>query len=198
MEADRERVIIYPGSFDPVHYGHIALARFVTSDLFPGGAARLWWLPSRRNPLKQDAPRATDDQRATMLRLAAGELDGVEVCTVEYELPEPSFTIDTLRHLKSVNPSLDFSLLIGSDNWLTFHHWKEYREVLGTFGVYIYPRPGYTADPSAIPPGAVWLSDAPQSPISSTLIRRRLADDQSIGTLTTPAVREYIRLHHIY
>lgn len=195
---ERERVVIYPGSFDPVHLGHIALARYVTSASFPAGGCRLWWLPSRRNPLKANAPRATDEQRADMLRMAAEGLHGVEVCTVEYELPEPSYTIDTLRYLSDRYPSCRFSLLIGSDNWLTFPQWKEHDTLLRQFGVFIYPRPGFDVNHATLPAGAVWLAEAPLSPLSSTELRSRLSASQPVDSLTVPAVADYIRLHHIY
>lgn len=198
MENGSGRVVIYPGSFDPVHLGHVALARFVTSAGFPAGKSRLWWLPSRRNPLKADAPQATDEQRADMLRLAARDMDGVEVCTVEHELPEPSYTIDTLRYLSAKHPDCRFSLLIGSDNWLSFSQWKEHDALLQSFGVYIYPRPGFEVDTSTLPDGAVWLTGAPQSTLSSTLLRSRLTADQSIATLTPTAVAKYIHQHRIY
>lgn len=191
-------MVIYPGSFDPVHQGHVALARFVTSDNFPAGKSRLWWLPSRRNPLKEDAPRATDEQRADMLRLAARGLDDVEVCTIEYELPEPSYTINTMRYLSARYPGCRFSLLIGSDNWLTFSRWKEHAALLQSFGVFIYPRPGYEVNPTTLPPGAVWLTDAPLSALSSTLVRARLAASQSIEAVTPPAVAAYLSTHNIY
>lgn len=198
MASGSRRVIIYPGSFDPVHFGHIALARYVTSPSFPAGKCRLWWVPSRRNPLKANTPRATDRQREEMLRLAARELEGVDVCTVEYELPEPSYTIDTLRHLSSLHPDCRFSLLIGADNWHSFSLWKEHETLLESFGVFIYPRPGYAVDPSALPAGAVWLADAPQSPLSSTGLRTSLKAGLSIETFTPPAVANYISKNRTY
>ena len=186
-------VVVYPGSFDPVHTGHTALARYVAG--LPE-VDEVWMLPSRRNPLKASDVHASDADRLAMARIAVSRLPGVRVLDTELHLPYPSYTITTLEALGSRCPEASLSLLIGSDNWHDFHLWRRADELLARFPIIIYPRPGYPA--VGLPSTARLLESAPEFPVSSTRIRNIIATGGDPSPWLAPGVADYIRRHHLY
>ncbi len=203
------KVGIFGGSFDPIHEGHVRLAKYVLdhTDL-----DEVWLMVSPRNPLKDHGPIATDQQRLEMAQLAVEGLSGIRVSDFEFHLPIPSYTYNTLTELKKAYPDIDFRLIIGGDNWADFDRWRNPEEILTEFGVIVYPRPGETvATPSlgssplvldSLQKNAVFLQDAPQMPVSSTQIRNLLSQNalratQNISHLNK-SVAHYIQTHHLY
>ncbi len=189
-----ERTIIYPGSFDPIHNGHIALTEYVSQQ--PGITA-VWLMPSRRNPLKTHDTNVSDSDRIAMARLSVATLDKVEVKDLELHLPFPSYTINTLHALQHLYPTRKFAILIGADNWRVFHVWRNWQEILTHFGVIIYPRPGYMVQ-LPLPAGVEYLPDAPQYKISSTQIRNQLHISADTDDMIPMTVRQYIHTHQLY
>lgn len=189
---------IFGGSFDPVHEGHVALARYA---LRHAGLDEVWLMVSPRNPLKPHATVASGEQRLEMARLATEDTDGIKVCDFEFSLPVPSYSWLTLTRLREAYPDIAFRLIIGGDNWADFGRWKHPDLIREQFGVIVYPRPGeFLPSP---PPGVQILTNAPQMPVSSTEIRNLLqnADNKSMARLNdvlNPAVLDYIRMNHIY
>ena len=172
------KVGIFGGSFDPIHKGHINLAKYVLdhTDL-----DEVWLMVSPRNPLKPQGYVATDGQRLEMARLAVEGTSGIRVSDFEFLLPIPSYTYKTLTELKKAYPGYQFRLIIGGDNWANFDRWRNPEEILSEFGVIVYPRPDeslketlhsslFTLHSSKIR----ILYDAPQMPVSSTQIRHLL------------------------
>lgn len=202
------KIGIYGGSFDPIHNGHVSLARYVLShtDL---DEVRL--MVSPLNPLKPQGYVATDAERLEMARLAVRDIPGVEASDFEFSLPIPSFTYNTLCRLRDAYPEHDFRLIIGGDNWASFPRWRNPDEIISEFGVIVYPRPDEDIpDP---PHGVEILRGAPLMDISSTRIRKELNAQAPLppegGEFDTeapdsgsrevhPAVLGYIRDHHIY
>lgn len=183
------RTGIFGGTFNPVHQGHIALARWLVSN---GTFDEIWLTLSPANPLKEARPGATDADRIEMLKLACEGLDDIRPCFVEFDMPRPSYTIDTLRRLAADHPWRHFSLIIGADNWQIFNRWRSPREIIDEYGVAVYPRPGFdVAIP--LPAGVNLLGDAPEYDISSTEIRHGRHLD-----LLQPKVRKYIYEHNLY
>lgn len=174
-------IILYCGSFDPIHLGHVSLARYVAS--LPQ-CNEVWITPSRRNPLKKNAPRYSDEERLALAHAAVEDVSRIEVCDIEMHLPLPSYTINTLRHLQLLYPSKQFSLLIGADNWADFHLWRDSEEIISHFGVWIYPRPGYDIDLTALPENVCYLPDAPQMDVSSTEVRSMMDQNMDVTALT--------------
>ncbi len=207
------KVGVFGGSFDPIHEGHINLAKYVLdhTDL-----EEIWLMVSPRNPLKDHGPIATDQQRLEMALLAVEGSSGIRVSDFEFNLPIPSYTYKTLTELKKAYPENDFRLIIGGDNWATFDRWRNPKEILSEFGVIVYPRPGETlSDPAlasspldlnTLKKNMVFLQDAPQMPISSTEIRHLLKSSLSQHThcatnlipFLPSKVAEYIKLHSLY
>lgn len=186
--------VIYSGSFDPIHNGHVALARYVASIPY---VQEVWLVPSRRNPFKPDTT-APDDVRLEMARLATAQTESVRVSDVEMHLPSPSYTISTLRHLHALYPDRKFRLLIGADNWREFPLWREYKRLLSDYPPLIYPRPGYPIDKEQLPDKVVYLDKAPQLPLSSTEVRERVGNGTPIDGLVPKEVQEFIKSHNLY
>ena len=194
---------IFGGSFDPIHDGHIRLARYVLdhTDL-----DEVWLMVSPLNPLKPQGYVATDEQRLEMARIAVADIPGIRVSDFEFSLPIPSYTYNTLTKLKETYPDIDFRLIIGGDNWASFDRWRNPRQILDEFGLIVYPRPGETLTiPPSLPhplPPITLLKNAPQMPVSSTEIRHLLrsplpaASSQSLPL--PPSVLSYIRAHSLY
>ena len=162
-------VMLYFGSFNPVHKGHIAIAEYVLGNNL---ADELWFVVSPQNPLKPDVRLLDEKYRLEMISLAifgSQFPDRMETCDIEFTMPRPSYTIDTLRVLKDACPNLRFSLLFGSDLIDQFPRWKEWDEIKNNYDIYIYPRSGYPVK-NADPAFNV-LTGAPYFDYSSTEVR---------------------------
>ena len=171
------KVGIYGGSFNPVHFGHVGLAKWVIehTDL-----DELWLLVSPLNPLKaksQELTANSEEERLAAVREAVKDIPHVKASDFEFGLPRPSYTANTLRELQKAYPEDEFTLVIGEDNLAIFDQWKEYEFIASNFRIFVYPRnlnnqsiPSNPSIPSI--PNMVYLKDAPLFDISSTAIRR--------------------------
>ncbi len=182
------RIGIFGGSFNPVHHGHLILARAAREEL---GLDRLLFIPANLSPHKTDTTPATAEDRMAMLRLALdGEPDS-EACDMELQRPPPSYTVDTLRQLAPLYPDAEFVLLIGADNVEKFHTWREPDEIARLARIAVLERA--TGAPPHPWPVVRRLID-----ISSTEIRQRAARGAHIRYLTPDSVCDYIRQHGLY
>lgn len=187
--------ILYFGSFNPVHRGHTAIAQWVAGR----GYGDVWLVVSPRNPLKNSELLAPDEDRLRMVELALEGVDGVGVCDVEFSLPKPSYTIDTLRILRDRFADRRFSLLVGADILPELERWKEYGRILDEFRVLVYPRAGVDVAQQVFVDRVTMLpSDAPLFEFSSTEVRERLAHGEDCSAMADPKVLEYIALHGLY
>ncbi len=167
-----ERIMLYFGSFNPVHRGHIAIAEYV---LDRGLADMVVMVVSPQNPFKQAEGLAPEAERLEGVERAAASSRypcTIQPSAVEMTLPRPSYTIDTLRFLGEKFPDTRFSILVGGDNAEGMTGWREADKIIGRYPIFVYPRPG--DDPAKFPAGATVLDDAPQMNISSTEIRALL------------------------
>ncbi len=187
--------ILYCGSFDPIHIGHVKLAQYV-ADL--PGIAGVWIMPSRKNPLKANATVATDEQRLEMAALAAEGIDNVSISDEEMGLPMPSYTITTLSLLSNKYPEYRFKLLIGADNWSSFTKWREWERIIKEYGILIYPRPGYDIDIDSLPENVAFLHEAPVTDVSSTEIRAIIHTRGDVSNKLPAKVAEYIKRNRLY
>jgi nicotinate-nucleotide adenylyltransferase len=179
---------IYGGSFNPIHVGHVSLAKALAES---GLVDEMWLLVSPQNPFKVDADLLDDDERLRLTRLAVADVPGVEVCDREFALPRPSYMYNTLQALSQEHPDREFVLVIGADNWERFPDWYRSKDILASFRVIIYPRPGYKLGKL---PRRVKLADTPLLDISSTDIRRRIASEPDYdGEGLAPSVWQEIR-----
>jgi nicotinate-nucleotide adenylyltransferase len=177
------RTGIFGGSFNPIHNGHIALARQLRdmADL-----NEVWLMVSPQNPLKQQEDLLDDPLRLEMARQALEGEKGILASDYEFHLPRPSYTWNTLQHLSHDYPDRKFLLLIGGDNWARFDHWRRWKDILRQYEVVVYPRDNH--------PGTI---QADLLPISSTDIRQRVQSGRNIQGLVPDSivkqVTEYYR-----
>ena len=185
------RVGLFFGSFNPIHVGHLILANVMAqhTDL-----DAVWLVVSPQNPLKAATTLLPAAERLQMARLAVEYNDRLRVSNIEFSLPQPSYTVDTLAHLESQYPSYHFALLLGEDNLPTLPKWKNYQVLLDRYPLYVYPRPG-TPPSSLHTHPAVRLLPTPLLDISATYIRQCVREGKSIRYLVPDAVEEYIRRH---
>lgn len=185
---------ILGGSFNPVHIGHMMLASFLAQW---GYVDQVWLTLSPRNPLKKDPDSLIPDtKRLTMLNLALKGSAKLDVCDIELSMPLPSYTINTLDVLAQRYPDKQFKLIVGSDNWAIFDHWRESHRIIEQYGVIVYPRPGYP-----VPEGHVdgmEFVDAPTVNISSTFIRKAIAKGLNVDYFLPQGVYKYILDHKLY
>lgn len=185
---------IYGGTFNPLHNGHIALAK---AFLQQAGLDEVWFVVSPQNPFKVNDTLLDDDIRLQMVRTALHGEPKLKVSDVEYHLPKPSYMYRTLRHLSTEHPDYKFTLLIGGDNWEAFDRWKNADEIIENYRIAVYPRRGDNIDVSALP-HTVMLLDTPLIDISSTEIRQRVSDGQPIDSLVPQEIAAFIEKHHLY
>ena len=181
---------IFGGSFNPIHNGHIELARRLLA------LARLdevWFVVSPQNPFKRGERLLDDDLRLRMVELALADEPRMKASDCEFRLPRPSYMWLTLQSLSQAHPDCEFVLLIGADNWARFTEWRAWRDILTHHRVVVYPREGAPVDAATLPPG-VTLADTGLVPGSSTEVRRRLAEGQPITGLVPKVVEEILKV----
>lgn len=188
------KIGLYFGSFNPVHIGHLAIANYIAewSDL-----DELWFVISPQNPLKQKSSLLADYHRLEMVNLSIGKYSKFRTTDIEFKLPKPSYTIDTLTYLKERHPSNEFVLIMGSDNLESFHKWKNYEQILKDFELIVYPRPGYKGSEFDSLPN-VLMVEAPNMEISSSFIRKALQEKKDVRFFLPDKVYEYIDLMNFY
>src|SRR4051812_341049 len=161
---------LFFGSFNPVHIGHMALANYMAAFT---GMQQVWLVVSPQNPLKTKNQLLDQNNRLLLVNLAIDDYPNLRSSNIEFSLPTPSYTINTLVHLKEKYPEHEFSLIMGQDNLKSFAKWKNYEEILKRFHIYVYPRPEVGATEFDAHPH-VHLTEAPMMDISSTFIRNAI------------------------
>lgn len=187
------RVVLYFGSFNPIHKGHVAVAERV---LERGLCDEVWFVVSPQNPLKPKAELIDEHHRLNMVRLAAEASrypDRMKVCDVEFDMPRPSYTIDTLEELGRRWPEVQFAMLVGTDIVGQIERWKRWEEIVSRYKIYVYPRRGYVGDGDA---RFEVLEGEPFEDCSSTEVRRALAEGDS--DMIVEPVKNYIKEHQLW
>ncbi len=194
-----KRVLLYFGSFNPVHRGHIALAEYAIAEDI---ADQVILIVSPQNPHKQSADLAPEFSRYEMCQAAcAASLypEQIQVSAVEFTLPRPSYTIDTLNFLtENFGEQMEFSILMGADNIENFHRWKSYEQIIANYPILVYPRTGYSLSASQFVDRVVYLENAPIFDISATEIRQAIAEGRDISDKVIPEVEKYIRNNKLW
>lgn len=186
------RTVVFGGSFDPIHVGHLSLADEVCR---AGLADEVWFMVSPQNPHKQQCRLSDENVRLQMVQ-AAIEGDGrFTASDFEFGLPRPSYTINTLSVLERTFPKREFILLVGADNWKKFDRWYKHDEILSRYRIIVYPRGD--GDTPVVPDGVLWLQ-AELHDVSSTQIRGLVKEGCSISGLVAPEVECYINDNNLY
>lgn len=183
------KIALYFGSFNPIHNAHTQLANFVIEQNI---ADELWFVVSPRNPLKDQKDLIDEYLRLDMVILAISKIKGLKASDVEFSMPTPSYTIDTLHKLSANFPEQEFSIIIGSDNVFSFSKWKNYRGILDEYKVFVYPRKGFDFNEYADEYPEMSLLNSPMVDISSTQIRNAIAQNEPIYQWINPDVESFI------
>jgi nicotinate-nucleotide adenylyltransferase len=190
-------MLLYFGSFDPIHNGHIALAEYALErDL----ADEVALIISPQNPFKTDLLQTPEYTRYEMAEMAARESrfpERIKPSVVEFVLEKPSYTIKTLDYLKETcGDEMEFSIITGSDIWARFDEWKDYERILNEYKIYVYPRKGYEVEKFA--DRVTSLADAPYMDFSSTEVRARAERGEDLSAYVSPSVAEYVKNNQLW
>jgi nicotinate-nucleotide adenylyltransferase len=185
---------LYFGSFNPIHIGHMAIANFMIEF---SRLDQLWFVVSPQNPLKEKKSLLKDYHRFEMVRLAIEGDDRFRASDIEFRMPRPSYTIDTLSYLGEKHPGMEFQLIMGTDGLKTFHKWKHADLIVEKYHRLIYPRPGISKE-SVLPLTNATLVDAPLMDISSSFIRKAIGQGKDVRHLMPSAAYRYMREMHFY
>jgi nicotinate-nucleotide adenylyltransferase len=200
------KIGLYFGTFNPIHVGHLIIANHMAehSDL-----EQIWMVVTPHNPLKQKNTLLDDYHRLHLVRLATEDYPKIKPSDIEFKLPQPNYTVNTLAYLMEKYPQHEFSLIMGEDNLKSFHKWKNYEYILQNHDLYIYPRISEEADPSLEGELAkqnmelknhprIHKIDAPVVEISSTFIREGIKNKKNIRPLLPHNVWEYVDHNNFY
>ncbi len=185
---------LFFGSFNPVHVGHMIIANYLlaNSDL-----KEVWMVVSPHNPHKAKKSLAKDYDRLHLLNLAIGTNTRLKASDIEFTLPKPSYTIDTLTYAKEKYPDKTFVLIMGGDNLATLHKWKNYETILKYYEIYVYNRPGYEKSELSDHPKVTYM-ESPLLDISASYIRKQVKEGNSIQYLVPDKVFDYLNEVPIY
>lgn len=190
------KVGLYFGTFNPIHIGHLAIANHMAeySDL-----EAIWMVVTPHNPFKKKSTLLDNHHRYQMVMIATDEYPKIAPSNIEFDLPQPNYTVNTLAHLQEKYPSYEFCLIMGEDNLKSLHKWKNYEVILQNHDIYVYPRISegtvehqFTAHPK------IHRVAAPIMEISSTFIRKAIKEKKNIKPLLPQHVWKYIDEMNFY
>ena len=187
------KVGLYFGSFNPIHIGHLIIANHIKNNT---EVDEVWFVVSPQNPFKESSSLLNEQHRYTLVKIAVDDEPRLKASNVEFLMPRPSYTIDTLIYLSEQYKQHHFTLIIGSDSYLNFEKWKNHEQIILNYNILIYPRPCYQIKDNL--PSSVKIIDAPLIEISSTQIRKYIKNNKSIRYLVTDKVMEEIELKGFY
>ena len=188
------KIGLFFGSFNPIHVGHLIIANYMASQT---DLDEVWIVITPQNPLKQRSTLANDYDRLHLVRIAIEGNPRLRASKIEFELPKPSYTIDTLSYLKEKYPKKRFSLIMGGDNIASFHKWKNYEQILAEHDIYVYKR-GVNNEHQLGETDRVKYAEAPLLNISASYIRSAIKQRKSVQYLVTEEVFKYLNSNNIY
>lgn len=185
---------LFFGSFNPIHIGHLIIASLVHQTT---SVKEIWFIVSPQNPLKQKSNLLHEFDRYDLVQAAVADNYHFRVSDIEFNLPRPSYTINTLTYLSEKHPDKQFKLIIGEDNLTQFPKWKNHLQILENYGLIVYPRPCATKTNLQNHP-KITLIDAPMMDISATMIRKLVKTGKSIQYLVPDSVIDLINGKKLY
>lgn len=183
------KIGLFFGSFNPIHVGHLIIAETMVADT---DLDRVWFVVSPQNPFKKNNSLLHEFDRLYMVEQAIHDNFNFKASNIEFNLPKPSYTIDTLTVLADKHPEHEFVLIMGEDNLVQFKNWKNYQQILEYFTLYVYPRPNTEAHDFGNHPKVQFVK-APLLEISATYIRKRISEGNEVRYLVTPAVESVLK-----
>lgn len=188
------KIGLFFGSFNPIHIGHLIIANYMANHT---SLDQVWLMVSPHNPLKNKDALTNMYDRLEMANLAVEDSENIKVKDIEFKLPQPSYTIDTLTHLKERYPEHSFSLIMGSDNLVSFKKWKNYELILRDYQIQVYPRPGYENSELSNHPSVI-VTDTPLMEISATFIRKSILKKKNVQFFVPDKVLKFIESKSMY
>ena len=188
------KVGLFFGSFNPIHIGHLAIAQFMLENT---SLEKIWFVVSPQNPFKTKETLLDQQHRLTIVRIAVEDDPRMHASNIEFNLPIPSYTVDTLTYLRESHPNEEFSLIMGQDNLLHFHKWKNYTCILEHHSIYVYPRPNCKACDMETNE-KIHLTDAPLMDISAEFIRKSIREKKDVSYFLPQKIYSYIDEMNFY
>lgn len=187
------KIGLFFGSFNPMHVGHKVIASYLAefSDL-----EKVMFVVSPQNPFKEKKSLLDQNHRLQIIRAEVYDNNNLDVTDIEFSMPQPSYTIDTLVRLKEDYPENEYSLIIGADSLQNFHKWKNYEQILEDYSIYVYPRPGYEINGSH--KNIHIVNGVPQMEISASFIRNSIKDRKDVSYLMPLKAWKYIDEMNFY
>ena len=189
------KVGLYFGSFNPIHIGHMAIANYMVEFT---SIDQLWFVVSPQNPLKNKTNLLNDYHRLELVNRAIDDDNRFRASNIEFNLPKPSYTIDTLAYVKDKYPDYEFVILMGSDNLESFHRWKNFKTIVQNYGIIVYPRPGFEQAKVLQHENIVIAKDAPMMEVSSSFIRNAIKDGKDVRHYLPQNVWRYVDEMNFY
>ncbi len=186
---------LFFGSFNPIHTGHLIIANYMANYT---NLNEVWLVVSPHNPLKKKDSLINMYDRLEMVNLAIEQAENIRSSTIEFSLPQPSYTIDTLTHLREKHPEKEFVLIMGSDNLVSFKKWKNHEIILHDYHIHVYPRPGSQAPTELVNHPSVTITNTPLMEFSSTFIRNAVKNGKNIRYFVPDKVLEFIESKGLY
>ena len=193
-DSNREKTGLFFGSYNPIHIGHLIIANYMATF---SGLQEVWLVVSPHNPLKLKSGLANMYDRLEMANLATENTPQIKVSDIEFKLPQPSYTIDTLTYLRERYPEKEFVLIMGADNLVSLKKWKNYEVLLKDYHIYVYPRPGTDVTEWENHP-SITFTETPQMEISSTFIRKAIKNKKNVQFFVPDNVLEFIESKGLY
>lgn len=190
-----QHIGLFFGSFNPIHTGHLIIANYMANYT---ALDEVWLVVTPHNPLKKKDSLINQYDRLEMVNLAIEKTENIRSSTIEFSLPQPSYTIDTLAHLREKYPEKAFALIMGSDNLVSLHKWKNHEVILRDYRVLVYPRPNYPTPAEWVDHPSITITDTPLMEFSSTFIRNAVKSGKNIRYFVPDAVMAFIEGKGLY
>lgn len=183
------------GTFNPPHIGHTLIANYfyITNNF-----DEIWFIVSPQNPFKKDITLLDEKLRLEMVRLAIENANYLKASDIEFSLPKPSYTINTLEKLKNDYPQYTFNIIMGSDNAISIEKWKDFQNIIDNYRIYVYPRTGYSTKNILTHKNIKIDNTAPIIDISSTWIREQIKNGKDVQFFLRKVVYEFIKINGVY
>ena len=191
----KERIGLFFGTFDPIHNGHLKIAKYITEEKL---ADKVWLVVTPENPIKVGSKISSFNHRFNMAKIATENYDNIIPSDLEVNLKKPNYTIDTLEYISNKLKDIEFSLIIGEDNYKIFDTWKDYKKIINKYKIFIYPRKGTLNENLHIINENTMYIGGPRIDLSSTNIRKIVSNNSDPKDLISNKVMEYINSNKLY
>ena len=191
----KEKIGLFFGTFDPIHNGHLRIAKYITEEKL---ADKVWLVVTPENPIKAGSKISSFNHRFNMAKIATENYDNIIPSDLEVNLKKPNYTIDTLEYISNKLKDIEFSLIIGEDNYKIFDTWKDYKKIINKYKIFIYPRKGTLNENLHIINENTMYIGGPRIDLSSTNIRKIVSNNSDPKDLIFNKVMEYINSNKLY